>query len=89
MAFTDDSQTWYRTTDVQYVHMHVCVFLQVWQGLVKEMAFEKFMIEDCRTIEHAQQILAQHKVPHYWDAAKNFIPGESVPVQLVTIAGTE
>ncbi len=38
----------------------------------------------CARAHCPPQVLAQRNVLHYWDAARNFVPGESAGVQLLT-----
>jgi len=54
----------------------------VWEGIVKKPAFQGFKVEQCSSVEHAQQVLTLRNVSHYWDAARNFNPAEARPVEL-------
>ncbi|KAJ7527443.1 hypothetical protein O6H91_16G054600 [Diphasiastrum complanatum] len=44
----------------------------VWQGSVAKTAFNKFLIQQCRTEVAARKFLADAGVAHYWDLAVNF-----------------
>ena len=46
----------------------------VWEGYVKERAFEDFKMDECRSEQMAKRYLASFMVCHYWDLAKAFVP---------------
>ncbi|KAK9829066.1 hypothetical protein WJX72_003724 [[Myrmecia] bisecta] len=48
----------------------------VWEGMVREAAFQKFLVEQCRTEGAAKKFLADRGLTHYWDVAKASIGGE-------------
>ncbi|TPX46110.1 hypothetical protein SeLEV6574_g03406 [Synchytrium endobioticum] len=46
----------------------------VWEGEVKQRAFERFVFFKAPTEGRAREILEPKQVMHYWDAAKNWVP---------------
>lgn len=48
----------------------------VWEGSVKQPAFQRFSVEMCRTADAAKSLLTERGVGHYWDVAALAIPGE-------------
>jgi hypothetical protein len=58
------------------------VFLQVWQGVVKERAFKKFAVESIPDPVAAKALLESVGIGHYWDVAKSFNRGEAPPIVL-------
>lgn len=42
---------------------------KVWSGTVRTAAFNKFVVETCRTEAAARKFLADRGVEHYWDLA--------------------
>lgn len=49
----------------------------VWEGFVKERAFEDFKMDECRSEGMAKRYLTSFMVCHYWDLAKAFVPEET------------
>lgn len=52
----------------------------VWEGYVKERAFEDFKMDECRSEGMAKRYLTSFMVCHYWDLAKAYIPEEVTEV---------
>ncbi len=46
----------------------------MWQGSVKERAFQGFTTHTAHSAEAARQLLAARGVGHYWDAAAGHAP---------------
>ena len=56
----------------------------VWEGYVKERAFEDFKMDECRSEGMAKRYLTSFMVCHYWDLAKAFLP-EQTPAEMTPI----
>jgi len=50
----------------------------VWEGYVKEKAFEDFKMDECRSEGIAKRYLTSFGVCHYWDLAKSYIPEDPI-----------
>eukprot|EP00210_Caulerpa_lentillifera_P007310 g6987.t1 len=56
----------------------------VWEGFVKERAFEDFKMDECRSEGMARRYLGSFTVGHYWDLAKSYIHEETNTVPTTT-----
>lgn len=64
----------FQAAELPYLPLHCrgirAVCSKAWTGTIKTPAFDKFVVETCRTEAAARKFLADRALEHYWDLAK-------------------